>query len=229
MSEVRISRTMNNNAKWEAFQPQKIEGKDRYTQTDIGKVFGISRNAVCLILNGNEKEKGYNETLAQKVRAFAKEVKYKEPRETKQKHISVYLSAHNYSSKQARYDHMLKLREDGYTNTQIARLTGYNRKTVFEIIGAQPESYTAMSHERAGKMRKIINEDRRALSVAIRQEKIDAANAQVEIYNSAVDELRRMCEAVVAQKSAVEKMRGTLSSCEKFATVPIREFTMLQN
>lgn len=225
----RPARTIKNNAKWEAFQPVKIEGKDRYTQKDIAKVFGLSPVTICSILS--DAPNRYNECLIKKVRAFAKEVKYGEkmPEKEKPEHISVHLSTRHYSSKQERSDHMLKLRDDGYTNAQIAKFTGYDRKTVFRIIGAQPDEYTAMSHERAGKMRKIICENRKALSAAARQKKVDAANAQVESYNAAVDELARLDEAVamakmkyIQQKNTVEKMRGALSSCAEYATIPIK-------
>lgn len=229
MSEARLSRKEEINAKWEAFQPVKIEGKDQYTLRDIAKVFGVSHVTIWHIINGKNHE--YSDNLTNKVRAFAQEVKYRKKlaeKEPKPEHISVHLSTRHYSSKQERSDHMLKLRDDGYTNAQIARFTGYDRKTVFRIIGAQPDEYTAMSHERAGKMRSIISEDRKALAAA-RQKKVNAANAQVESYNAAVDELVRLDEAVamakmkyIQQKSAVEKMHDALSSCAEYATIPIK-------
>lgn len=222
MSEVCLSRRNKINAKWETFQPAKIEGKYRYTQKDIAKVFGIHPITVCKILNDSDKD-GYCSTLAEKVRKFAKEIKYMEvlpQSDLKPKHISVHLSTRNYSSEQEHSAHMLKLREDGYTNAQIARATGYDRKTVLRIIGKQPVEYTQASIRRYNERRHRECEDRKALASA-RKQKIAEANAQVESYNAAVAELNRLNEEVKRQKSVVDQMHDALSSCVEYATVQI--------
>lgn len=227
------SNRKKNTRKWENFIPQKLEGVNEYTLHDIAKVFSISPTSVQNCLNGRDER--HNPVLVRKVKEFSNAVQYTPERAM---HIgskrgtdasrNANLSKRNFESVQQRNTHMINLRNQGYTNAQIAKLTGYTYATVRNTIGRQPEEYTQASVKRRGEFYHRRCEDRKALYAANRK-KIDAANEQVEIYNSAVDELTRMCEAVVAQKSAVEKMRGTLSSCEKYATVPIREFTMLQN
>lgn len=227
MSEVSLSRNAKINAKWEEFTPKKIDGKMQYTIADIARVFGVSHAIIGQILD----DKGRcNENLRRKVKQFASEVqltKYCE--KTDHIHIHERLSTRGYVSDEQRYEHMITLRENGYTNAQISKYTGYTVPTVIKLIGCQPKEYTEASMKRAGDFHRRICNDRKSLSAAFRQKKVDAANAQVESYNAAVDELARLDEAVamakmkyIQQKSTVEKMRGALSSCAEYATVPIK-------
>lgn len=233
MSEMKRSIHRNVSKKWEEFVPQKLEGVEEYTYTDISKVFGVHWVTVQKCLAGNATN--YNPVLVRKIQAFASDVGY-DPKCAMQigakraahSAVNTHIKKRHFDSVQQRNEHMYMLREQGYTNAQIAKFTGYTSEMVRNIIGTQPIEYTQASHKRRGELYHRECEDRKALAAA-RQKKVDAANAQVESYNAAVDELARLDEAVamakmkyIQQKSTVEKMRGALSSCAEYATIPIK-------
>lgn len=210
--------------KWETFQPRKIEGKVGYTRRDIADAFGISESSVNSILIGKDN---CNPVLRGKVRSFAEDVQYGVVRPENVWMCPV--DAALYANPQERRKRMMALRDKGYTNAQIARMTGHSHLTVLKIIGRQPKEYTAASYKRAGQVRKMANADRKAVAMDRLRKRIAEANAQVTAYNAAVDELARLDEAMDMakkaydqQRSAVEKMKDALSLYADMATIPAK-------
>lgn len=167
---------------------------ERYTQSRIAKEFGISVITVNKVLNGNKGNQVAPYT-ARQVLDFCKKVDYQVDRHAERERISS-LELHNFKDNETRKAHMLHLRQNGYTNVEIAKLTGYTYITVLKIIGKQPKELTLASYQRAAEIRCINAWHRNEYMNAIAEndEKIKKYNAEV-----------LKCQAEIKRLEAVRK------------------------
>ena len=129
-----------------------------------------------------------------------------------------------------RDEHLRKLREMGYSNAEIAKLSGYGYYRILELLGPQPEEITQKSRARAGKIYSMKAQDRKAAAAEMkRRQEIAEANAKVEEYHAALDKLTALDEELaqlkmkyLSAKAETKKLRKAIPKC---ATVPIRELT----
>lgn len=206
---------------WENFEPKKLPGVEVYTAADIAKVFGISDSSVWGIMTGS---KGYSAPLREKVLQFAQSVGY----DGKTAIRTQGAKLRGFSSMEQRDEHLRKLRAMGYSNAEIAKLSGYGYYHMFELLGPQPKAITRRSVARAGKICSMKAQDRKEASAEMkRKQEIAEANAKVEEYHAALDKLTALDEELaqlkmkyLSAKAETKKLRKAIPKC---ATVPIRE------
>ena len=212
------------NAKyWENFEPQKLPGVEVYTAADIAKIFGISEGYVWNIMGGI---KTCSAPLREKVLQFAQSVGY----DGKTSCCTRGTKLRGFSSMEQRDEHLRKLREMGYSNAEIAKLSGYGYEHICELLGPQPKEITQKSRARAGKIRSMKAQDRKEASAEMkRKQEIAEANVKVEEYHAALDKLTALDEELaqlkmkyLSAKAETKKLRKAIPKC---ATVPIRELT----
>lgn len=209
--------------KWESFEPQKLPGVEVYTATDIAKVFGISEGSFWRIMAGT---KGNSAPLREKVLQFAQSVGY----DGKTARYTQDAKLRGFSSMEQRDEHLRKLRAMGYSNAEIAKLSGYGCYHIWELLGPQPKEITQKSRARAGKIRSMKAQDRKAAAAEMKcKQEIVEANAKVEEYHAALDKLTALDEELaqlkmkyLSAKAETKKLRKAIPKC---ATVPIRELT----
>lgn len=206
---------------WENFEPKKIPGVEVYTAMDIAKVFGISDSYVKKIVEGIKTN---STPLQKKVLQFAQLVGYDGKTATYTQNAKL----RGFSSMEQRDEHLRKLRAMGYSNTEIAKLSGYGCCHIGKLLGHQPKEITQKSKARAGKICSMKAQDRKAAAAEMkRKQEIAEANAKVEEYHAALDKLTALDEELaqlkmkyLSAKAETKKLRKAIPEC---ATVPIRE------
>lgn len=206
---------------WEDFEPKKLLGVDVYTAADIAKVFGISESSFWRIMAG---DKGSSDHLREKVLRFAQSVGY----DGETARYTRGAKLRGFSSVEQRDEHLRKLRAMGYSNAEIAKLSGYGYYHMWKLLGSQPEEITQKSMARAGKIHSMKAQDRKAAAAEMkRKQEIAEANAKVEEYHAALDKLTALDEEMaklkmkyLSAKVETQKLRNAIPKC---ATVPIRE------
>ena len=101
---------------------------------------------------------------------------------------------------------------------------------MFELLGPQPKEITQKSRARAGKIRSMKAQDRKAAAAEMKcKQEIAEANAKVEEYHATLDKLTALDEELaqlkmkyLSAKAETKKLRKAIPKC---ATVPIRELT----
>lgn len=152
-----------------------------YTARRIAHELNMNHSTVSNILCGN---KNYADATIAKVLDFAKSVgydaeigkHYKAHRETAKK--EKFWFGGNFHTKAEEIAHMNFLRDEGFTNAEIARKIGRSYGTVRCNIGLQPKSYTERSRIRACEIRHAKTVDRRMNSLKFAKLKAEIAEQQ---------------------------------------------------
>lgn len=126
----------------------------------------------------------------------------------------------NFHSEAEEIARMRQLREEGYTNMQIATKVGRSYHCVLAKIGKQPADMTANSKVSSGIEKARKYQDR----------KLYVANHTIRVYNSTLDEIRKLREEADMLKSKADKLERDMAKLEpevkkalKIATVPLQQ------
>lgn len=191
------------------------------TQRDIAKNLGISLRTVNKCLS---KGSGYvSAATFHRVHDAAKKMGYvlpSSPEYRQQKEIAReavrrenYLLTHNFPSREAETKRMEYLREQGYSNSEIARKVGRCVLTVRRRIGSQPEDMTKENIRLGQKNRAAKNAKRRQYT----------ANHTVNTYNGMVAELAEVKAKVVLIEGQVKAMLPKVKEAAKISQVKMIE------
>lgn len=168
------------------------------TLSDVAAKAGVSYQVAVHAMGG----KYVSAKTGEKVLAAARELGYVRPvdREKKQPTAKKFMwkTAANpavFASREAETAAMLKLRNQCFTNAQIAKKTGVSYGTVFARIGKQPDSITKMSRKLAGASRSA------KVTARIKMQH----RQKLEAYNSLVSSANA---ALAAYKEAVGKVKA---------------------
>lgn len=101
---------------------------------------------------------------------------------------------------------MQRLRENGYTNEQIAQRMGVNRLTVYRHIGTQPKEISDVSFKYACEVRKLKVQRRNNAKAAMLRRKQEEEEKRIEAERIEA-ERRAAEEAARREKEALEKNR----------------------
>ena len=112
--------------------------------------------------------------------------------------MNAYLNKSNFPSRKIRKERMLRLREQGYTNEEIARKVGVCHQTVINNIGIQPEAYTKQSVELRALRRKQATSARTWRVEALKEQKI-------EEQKKIVADIKAEQTGIILQMNAVDK------------------------
>ena len=209
------------------------------TANDIAQKFNVSLRTAEQYLAPKSK---YNSKTAQNMRAYATQIGYYAPDgkcdrcgkvfQIKQRfqHLcpecakymkeKVWRHGKNrkfycngcFHSREEEQKRMLQLREDGYSNMEIAQKIGRHYKTVLLAIGYQPDGIT--------KKNKVMGQKIRAQKNASRKQYV--VNEQVTEYNRKVDE----CEK---KRVELKELQITVGNMEKAIKKDEKRVTRLAN
>lgn len=175
---------------------------ERVTQAQIAKDLGVSTFTVSASLKGNPKC-GLRPELMKKVQEYSQKVGYKNTKT---------LSLHHFKDVNDRRQHMQMLRAKGFSNAEIAKLTGYAYKTVLDIIGYQPQNITAASYKKAGEINKIRTAYRRE-----GMKEYDEKCRKIRAYNMKIVRFEKKLETLQAEMRQLDELRKTLPTDTELA------------
>lgn len=175
-----------------------------YTARRIAMELNMNKSTVSNILCGN---KNYADATIAKVMDFAKSVGYdaeigKHHKTHRAAKKEKFWFGGNFHTKSEEIAHMNLLRDEGFTNAEIARKIGRSYGTVRYNIGLQPKSYTERSRIRACEIRHAKTVDRRMNS--LRYAKLKAEIAEQEEANALAQQaaMDAAAAAAIAQQNA---------------------------
>ena len=179
---------------------QNITQIKRVTQSEIAERVGCSTSVVSNALKGVG---AVSDELKVRIVNAATELGYV-PRHNYHKG--------NFASHKEEVDYMLQLRDEGYTNAEIAKKIGRCYLTVLNNIGKQPAELTAIS----GSVAQFIQAHREQLRKAyVLQREVDRHNAMVE--------------SVDALNARIASMEDALKSLRDEQTKKVEEVTRNAN
>lgn len=189
------------------------------TTFDIANEFGIKRNTVNAILAPNSKRTGKR---AIAIREYAKKMGYdpsKRLRVKKEKPEHFWCNG-CFHSKAEEVARMESLREEGFSNAQIAKKIGRTTITVRRSIGQQPEEITRLNKIMGGKIRAQKNAMRKQYVI---NKPIIEYNQKVEELNKAKAELDALQKDIAVKQKIAEKNARAKVKCPgiTFETTPI--------
>ena len=107
---------------------------------------------------------------------------------------------------------MQMLRAKGFSNAEIAKLTGYAYQTVLKIIGYQPQSITVASYKKAGEIAKIRTAYRRE-----GMKEYDEKCRKIRAYNMKIVRFEKKLETLQAEMRQLDELRKTLPTDTELA------------
>lgn len=127
-----------------------------------------------------------------------------------------YLAKGNFQSAEDRNERMLILRNQGYTNLEIAEKVGCALDTVSRAIGFQPEFYTEISNNYAAKIRTLQIEAREKRADALKQARIAEQQAKIaemeRKLNDDIIQFEQMKNQIEAKRKEIEEAKASLSA-----------------
>ena len=185
------------------------------TARDIAAALHLNLNTVRVYLKGN----GAGAT-AQRVREYAKEIGYNpqmalkygrihghEIKKTGKVKIESYYHNGNFHTKEEEIARMLELREQGFSNAEIAKKIGRHSVTVFKKIGKQDEEMTRQNLAMGARIRAQKNAARKLYIV---NKKVVEYNKKVEKHNKMKAELNILQLELLEQKPTIEQTAQTV-------------------
>jgi len=106
---------------------------------------------------------------------------------------------------------MLKLRNLGYSNSEVAHRCGVSLTTVNRRIGDQPAEITAANKKVAGKVRSAKSQIKKNYQS---QQLVSAYNAKIEALNAEMAKVKQMA-------SEIESMQKTAAKASKTTGTPL--------
>lgn len=186
------------------------------TARDIAAALRLNLSTVRVYLNSNN-----NSATAQRVREYAAKVGYdphkaeqynNDLRKESQLHartteIKTYYCNGNFHTKEEEVARMKELREQGFSNAEIAKKIGRCSHTVFDNIGKQDEEMTYQNRVFSQKIRAQKNAARKLYVV---NKKVMEYNKKVEKHNKMKAELNMLQIELLEQKSSIEQTAQTV-------------------
>lgn len=188
------------------------------TARDIAAALRLNLGTVRAYLN---KDNNRNSATAQRVREYAAKVGY-DPRKAEQysndlrkesqlyartTEIKTYYYNGNFRTKEEEVARMKELREQGFSNVEIAKKVGRSQHTVFRKIGKQDEELTYQNRVFGQKIRAQKNAARKLYVV---NKKVVEYNKKVEKHNKMKAELNILQLELLEQKSSIEQTAQTV-------------------
>ena len=212
MEENNMSNMMNQNS---------IVMNRPVTIRDIAAALHMNPSTVSVYLTENSVTKNGRFSPAMiKVREYAKKVGYdpyvaraynkdhqKEMKEhVKNTQLTTYYRGGNFHTKDEEVTRMKELREEGYSNAEIAQKIGRSIYNVWKKIGPQDPELSKQNVAMAAHIRAQKNAARKqyVLNKPIRE-----YNAKVEKHNKMKAELAMIQVELLSEKSSIEKVSQT--------------------
>lgn len=171
---------------------------------------GRSQKTVELVRKTAE-EMGYDPKAANGIGFRNYHAKTADDRKAKKE--AVYLLTHNFPSKEAETKRMIYLREQGYSNREIAQKVGRCVGTVYHRIGAQAEDMSLSNIIQGSKNRAARNAQRKQY----------VADHTVRTYNGLVTELSDVKTRIAKLESEVQQLKPDAIQASKISTVKMIE------
>lgn len=197
------------------------------TLRDIADALGISQqtvqNAFCKSAQGR-----LSQSLLSSIQEAAKRMDYVSPmtpegKKRTQERLNAVRQAHfwkggNFHTKEEEVARMRQLREEGYSNMEIAKKIGRSYQTVRKSIGTQPTDMTLHTKAMSGAARTKKTQER----------KVYVADHTIRAYNDTLQEintLRNDAKALLEKADSLEKKLVTqlpdVKKAQKVATLPL--------
>lgn len=181
------------------------------TARDIAAALHLSLNTVTVYLSKKER----NSATAQRVRDYAEKVGYdpkkaleygRRYKNTEKPVIESYYYNGNFHTKEEEVARMKELREQGFSNAEIAKKLGRGIVTVWNAIGKQDKELTLQNIAMAAHIRAQKNAARKQYVV---NKPIREYNAKVEQHNKMKAELNKLQTELLTEKSAIVQAAKT--------------------
>lgn len=180
----------------------EIRKRGIVSTSTIAQDLQLSRHTVQAVLNGTKRLNVVNRETVEKIRMYAEMVGYEKMPNYVTRHLKFLEEVGNFRSVEEFKAHMEKLRERGYTNTEIAHKCGVSYQTILQYIGKQPKEYTAESMRIAGEYAKAknaakarrVNAAKAARREQLVQEQAQAEAAHILFLKQADDAKKRSAE-----------------------------------
>lgn len=145
---------------------EQILAKKRVTQSDIADFIGCSLISVSFVLSGNAGRVGLSPEFCNQVMLAAKMLGYKGRLEraaetTQERELNFRLRHNNCKTIDEENRFMKTFRSMGYSNAEIAKKMGYDRKTIRNRIGSQPEDLSLHNRKEAQRLKAAKNRSRK--------------------------------------------------------------------
>lgn len=203
--------------------PQTIDGP--VTQTKIAEIAGTSVGSVCRALAGGES------VFFDDIRKLASMYGYENPKDPAviekrkaEKKAKEYYRGTPFHSAEERKEYMLRLREQGYGNFEIARKAGTVPRTVRSWIGKEPAELAKHNRTMAAKFRAQKNAARK---VYLHNQKVADFNAKAEQHNAIKAEAERLMAQAKKMEAALKPEEQKIAAMAMPA-VPLVNLTTVQ-
>lgn len=180
------------------------------TSRDIAAALHLNPSTVKVYLMGNNSG-----GTAQRVMEYAKKVGY-DPKKAaeygrthqraKKVKVESYYHNGNYHTKEAEIARMRELREQGYSNREIAQKLGRNVTMVYDNIGAQDPELSKQNRAMAQRIRAQKNAARKQY---VTNKPIIEYNKRVDEHNRIKAELAQLQMELLTQKPAIVQAAQT--------------------
>lgn len=188
--------------------------------SDIAAKAGVSYSIACKCLH-NTYTHSYSKATQEKVLNIANQLGYDRNaslRATGKNAANVRLVKRAeipanavFASRTAETTAMLKLRNLGYSNSEVAHRCGVSLTTVNRRIGDQPAEITAANKKLAGKVRSAKSQIKKNYQS---QQLVSAYNAKIEALNAEMAKIKQMT-------SEIESMQKTAARASKATGTPL--------
>lgn len=188
----------------------EIRKRGIVSTSTIAQDLQMSRHTVQAVLNGTKRLNVVNRETVEKIRMYAEMVGYEKTPNYVTRHLIFLEELGNFRSAAEFKAHMLKLRDRGYTNAEIAHKCGVAYNTILLYIGKQPKEYTAESMKIAGQHMKAKNAARKSrlknFKAAERKRidvEIEQTNAENVLHFKKIEENNKYIAELQARKAAL--------------------------
>ena len=206
------------------------------TTADVAKAAGVCKDTVSRILSNGPKLNVFSPETIDRVRKAAQDLGYvtrteRRIRSEAAKAQSYYRNG-NYHTREEEIARMNQLRAEGYSNREIAGVTGRSVVTVHRNLGSQPLDMTKMNVTEGQRNRRRRDEKRKTyvMTHEINQhnelvEKIERLNADINIAEQQLIRLRH------EQAEMTQQISSNIPHIRKLSEkvgVPMKELPSVQ-
>lgn len=188
------------------------------TARDIAEKLGMGLTTIHNCLTGYTC--GYAKETVEKIQTTAKEMGY-DPKKARSHRRNLSVSktekpkkhywGGNFYSREEEITRMTELRNEGYSNAEIAKKIGRTYECVLYNIGKQPADMTSAKHSEAQRIRRVKESNRKAFveshKVAVHNDTVRKVNELTEKMNAnmaEIRELRKVHDEMVAAIATTE-------------------------
>lgn len=204
------------------------EGARATTLQEVAEILGIGASTVRKCFAAPNPNSRVHPDTKKAILEACKKLGYIHPRsvagkQRTQERLNAVRQAHfwkggNFHSKEEEVARMRQLREEGYSNMEIAKKIGRSYQTVRKSIGTQPTDMTLHTKAMSGAARTKKTQER----------KVYVADHTIRAYNNTLQEintLRNDAKALLEKADSLEKtLKDTLpdvKKAQKVATLPL--------